>query len=67
MAGSIAAPVTNLIMVCLILSLLCMNPSGITAIIDVEGVFIQGKFENGEEMYIEVPDGFKTGILVMWC
>ena len=28
------------------------------AIIDVEGAFLQGCFTNGEELYIEVPDGF---------
>ena len=38
--------------------LLCMNPSWTSAVIDVEGAFLQGCFENGEEMYIEVPDGF---------
>ncbi len=25
--------------------------------IDVEGAFLQGKFVNGEQIYIEVPDG----------
>ena len=30
-----------------------------SVIIDVEGVFLQGQFENGEELYIEVPDGFQ--------
>jgi hypothetical protein len=28
-------------------------------IIDVEGAFLQGKFENGDKLYIEVPDEFK--------
>ncbi len=39
--------------------MLCMNPSWTSAIIDVEGAFLQGRFENGEELYIEVPDGFQ--------
>jgi hypothetical protein len=26
---------------------------------DVEGAFLQGKFQNGEEMYMEVPDGME--------
>jgi hypothetical protein len=29
-----------------------------SAIIDVEGAFLQGRFANGEELYIEVPEGF---------
>jgi hypothetical protein len=28
------------------------------AIIDVEGAFLHGCFANGEQLYIEVPDGF---------
>ncbi len=39
--------------------LLCMNPDWTSAFIDVEGAFLQGQFENGEELYIEVPDGFQ--------
>jgi hypothetical protein len=35
-----------------------MNRAWILAIIDVEGAFLQGCFANGEEFYIEVPDGF---------
>ena len=38
--------------------LYCMNPTWTSAIIDVEGAFLQGQFANGEELYIEVPDGF---------
>ncbi len=32
-------------------------PMWIAIVIDVEGAFLQGKFENGEQIYIEVPDG----------
>ena len=28
-------------------------------IVDVEGAYLQCKFENGDELYIEVPDGFE--------
>jgi hypothetical protein len=28
------------------------------AIIDVDGAFLQGRFKNSKELYIEVPDGF---------
>ena len=57
-SDSIATPVTNPITVQIILMLLCMNPDWTSAVIDVEGAFLQGQFENGEELYIEVPDGF---------
>ena len=33
-------------------------PIWISAIIDVEGAFLRGRFANGEELYIEVPDRF---------
>jgi hypothetical protein len=36
-----------------------MNPTWTSAIINVEGAFLQGRFANGEELYIEVPDGFQ--------
>ncbi len=30
-----------------------------SAIIDVEGAFLQEHIDNSEELYMEVPDGFK--------
>ena len=36
-----------------------MNKTWIAVIIDVEGAFLQGRFANRYELYIEVPDGFK--------
>jgi folate-dependent tRNA-U54 methylase TrmFO/GidA len=36
-----------------------MNPEWEVRVIDVEGAFLQGKFQNGEEMYMEVPDGME--------
>ena len=41
---SIASPVTNPITVRTVLMLWCMNPGWISAIIDVEGAFLQGHF-----------------------
>ena len=58
-ADSIAAPVTNPNTICIILTLMCMNPKWKAEIVDVEGAFLQGKFENGEVMYIDVPDGME--------
>jgi hypothetical protein len=36
-----------------------MNPEWEVRVIDVEGEFLQGKFQNGEEMCMEVPDGME--------
>jgi hypothetical protein len=37
-----------------------MNRGWMSAIIDVEEAFLKGRFANGEELYIEVPDGFRS-------
>ena len=55
----IASPVTNPITVWSTPMLYYMNPAWMSAIIDVEWGFHQGQFENSEELYVEVPDGFK--------
>ena len=36
-----------------------MNPEWIVELIDAKGAFLQGKFADGEQMYIEIPDGFE--------
>ena len=36
-----------------------MNPSWIAELVDVEGAFLQVKFVDNEQMYIEIPDGFE--------
>ena len=56
---SIAAPVTNLNSVQVLLILLAINPKWITKLVDVKGAFLQGRLTDGEELYIEVPDGFE--------
>jgi hypothetical protein len=28
-------------------------------VIDVKGVFLKGRFINGEEMYLQIPQGFE--------
>ena len=58
-SDSFAAPVTNPVTVQTVLMLWCMNPRWTSSIIDVEGAFLQGHFENGKELYMEVPDGFE--------
>ena len=50
-------PVTNPNIIHIVWMLLAMIPEWIAIVIDVEGVFLQGKFTNGEQMHIDVPDG----------
>jgi hypothetical protein len=38
--------------------LFCINPTWMYTIIDVEGGFLQGCFEIGKELFVEVQDGF---------
>jgi len=57
-SNSIATPVTNPITVQIVFMLDCMNSLWTSATINVEGAFLQGCFENGKELYVEVPDGF---------
>lgn len=59
MSDSTDVPVTNPNTRHLVLTLLCMNSSWVLVITDVEGAFLQGKLENGEELHIEVPNGSK--------
>jgi hypothetical protein len=47
------SPITLQIM----LILFCMNLSCTSAIIDVDGAFLQGHFEHSKELYIEALDG----------
>ena len=56
-ADSIAVPVTNANTVRTVLTLFAMNPNWIAEVVDVEGAFLQGRFKNGEEMYMQIPDG----------
>ena len=57
-ADSVAAPVTNPILIRILLTLLTMNPDWVLKVIDVEGAFLQGRFKNSEELFFEVPGGF---------
>ena len=58
-ADSIAAPVTNPMPIRIVLTMLGVNPGWIAFVIDVEGAFLQGRFTNGEELYIKVSEGFE--------
>ena len=59
---NIAAPVANAITVQIVLVLFAMNPEWIVKLIDVEGAFLQGKFADGEQMYIEIPNGLNGSV-----
>ena len=58
-ADSIAVPVINPVLIRIVLTLLGMNHDWIAEVIDVEGAFLQGRFTNGEELYIKVSEGFE--------
>ena len=56
---NIAAPIANAITVRIVLTLFAMNPKWIAKLVDVEGLFLQGKFADNEKIYIKIPDGFE--------
>lgn len=58
-SDSISSPVTSPVAIRIGFTLLAMNTNWIAVVIDVEGAFLQGKFFNGEEIYVEIPDGFE--------
>lgn len=58
-SDSIATPVTNPISMQIMFMLFYKNPTWMSAIINVKGAFLQGRFKNDQELCVEVPDGFK--------
>ena len=57
-SSNIAAPVTNEMSVRTILTLACMAGWS-TYMLDVKGAFLLGEFEDGEQIYMSVPEGFE--------
>jgi hypothetical protein len=57
-ATSIAAPVTSDTTIRIVLTLLLMA-SWYRELIDVKGAFLHGNFEEGETLYMAVPEGFE--------
>ena len=47
----------NANMIRIVITLLCANPDWVAEVMDVEGAFLQGKFKDGERLYVEIPDG----------
>jgi hypothetical protein len=57
-SASIASPVTNDITIRMMLVLMLM--AGWTGyLVDVKGAFLHGEFENNEEIYTKIPEGFE--------
>ena len=56
--SSTAAPVTNDVTIRVMLTIAIMA-SWIAYIVDVKGAFLHGDFENEEEIYTEIPEGFE--------
>ena len=56
-SNSIASPVTNNITICIVLVLMLLA-GWHGELIDIKGAFLHGDFEDGEKLYMEVPEGF---------
>ena len=53
----------------ILLTLLAMNHDWVPKVIDIEGAFIQGRFRNDQELFIDIPEGFEQyheGDVVLW-
>ena len=55
---NIASPVTNNMTIKIIMILMIMA-GWCGKILDVKGAFLHGQFENGEKLYMELPEGFE--------
>ena len=57
-SSSISAPVTNdaTIRICLVLMLMA---GWVRELLDVKGAFLHGAFDDGEQIYMSVPEGFE--------
>jgi hypothetical protein len=55
---SISVPVTNAMTIRIALTIMLMQ-GGIAHVVDVKGVFLYGKFEDGETIYIKILLGFE--------
>jgi hypothetical protein len=56
--NSIAAPVTSDVTIHIVLTLLLLA-RWYAELIDVKGAFLHGEFEEGETLYMEIPEGFE--------
>ena len=57
-SASISSPVTNDVSIRVMLTLMLMAQMR-AYIVDVKGTFLIGEFDNGEELYCKIPEGFR--------
>ena len=57
-SSSISSPVTNDVSIRVALVLMLMA-NWVAQVVDVKGAFLHGEFENNEQIYTEVPQGFE--------
>ena len=57
-AANIHSPVTNVITVHIILTLICMA-GWVAHVMDVKGAFLHGEYFDGKEIYMQVPEGWE--------
>jgi hypothetical protein len=58
-ASDKAAPVVCDVTIRVML-ILAIMANWLAWIVDVEGVFLQGRFQNGEQIFMKIPDGFQN-------
>ena len=60
----IAAPVTSDVTIRIVVTLMLM--AGWTGeVLDIQGAFLHGLFEDNEELYMEIPEGFEN-FMTQW-
>ena len=57
-SASISSPVANDVSIRVLLTIMLMANMN-AYIVDVQGVFLHGKFDNGEILYCKIPEGFR--------
>ena len=57
-SSSISSPVTSDVTIRIVLALMLMA-NWQAWVVDVEGAFLHGEFDQGEEIHAEVPQGFE--------
>jgi len=58
-SSDIHAPVTNAVTIRIVFTLFLMAGNWIFNVVDVEGAFLHGRFKQGEEVHISIPEGWE--------
>ena len=56
--SSIHDPVTNVVTIKILLVSMCIS-GGEASVVNVKRAFLHGKFQGGEEIYMEIPEGWR--------